>query len=185
MKRRIAVVGDTLSSGGTITAYAGPPFTFEGHQIALIGGQAFCTTCKRSGFIAKSGGTYRISVMGEAALDGDVVMCGCPVPPRIVAALSGDAWCDDMIEQHGAVPPNPTKGTGAAGFESANDRVSNVFDDQFVIRDKHTKQPLSNVRYSIKDQSGNVLVSGISDEQGRTVHVRTANANTLKLDVKD
>jgi len=43
MNRRIAVVGDSLSSGGKIQPYSGPPFLVHGHQAALIGGSAFCT----------------------------------------------------------------------------------------------------------------------------------------------
>ncbi|WP_254603217.1 hypothetical protein [Burkholderia lata] len=36
MNRRIAVVGDSLSSGGTIQPYSGPPFLVHGHQAELI-----------------------------------------------------------------------------------------------------------------------------------------------------
>ncbi|MBN3832356.1 hypothetical protein [Burkholderia sp. Ac-20344] len=60
-----------------------------------------------------------------------------------------------------------------------------IHDDQFVIRDKRTKQPLSNVQYWIKDRSGNVLASGVSDAQGCTLRVSTKAAQTLKLVIGD
>ncbi|WP_414706656.1 PAAR domain-containing protein [Ralstonia sp. UBA689] len=77
--RRIAVVGDSLERGGEIMPYAGPVFTMgdAGHQVALIGGQAYCRACKSTGVIAKAGGPRRIDFMGETAADGDIVLCGC------------------------------------------------------------------------------------------------------------
>ncbi|MBR8235028.1 PAAR domain-containing protein [Burkholderia sp. AU42008] len=104
MMRRIAVVGDTLETGGHIFAYAGPPFTFgdAGHQVALIGGLAFCE---------EMGGPKRIEFMGETAADGDIVQCRCSSPPRIVALLSGNSWCDDQAEAAGIV----TSGLNRAG----------------------------------------------------------------------
>ncbi|UEP30403.1 MULTISPECIES: PAAR domain-containing protein [unclassified Burkholderia] len=100
MMRRIAVVGDELETGGHILAYAGPTFTFgdAGHQVALIGGLAFCAACESTGQIAKTGGPKRIEFMGETAADGDIVRCRCSTPPRIVAVLSGNSWCDDLAE---------------------------------------------------------------------------------------
>ncbi|RQR27903.1 PAAR domain-containing protein [Burkholderia sp. Bp9143] len=109
MKRRIAVVGDGLSSGGTVTAYDGPPFVVHGHQAALIEGSAFCTACQSVGTIAKAGGPYRIKFRGEVALDNDVVICGCATPPRIVALLAGEAWCNDGIKGLGEVVSSRTR----------------------------------------------------------------------------
>ncbi|CAN0624341.1 protein of unknown function [Burkholderia multivorans] len=99
MNGRIAVVGDSLSSGGTMNPYGGPLFLVHGHQAALIGGSAFCTACQSIGTIAKAGGPYRIKFQGEVALDDDIVLCGCSAPPRIVALLAGEAWCDDGLRR--------------------------------------------------------------------------------------
>ena len=55
----------------------------NGHLIALVGGRAFCAGCGSIGFIAKAGGLYRPGFCGaEQVLEGDVVVCGCPVPHR-------------------------------------------------------------------------------------------------------
>lgn len=95
MRRRIAVVGDELSSGGRILDYAQESlFIFLGHKTALLGKQAYCDVCKSTGTIAKDGEAYRISYAGtENALDGDIVLCECPAPPRIVATHAGESWC--------------------------------------------------------------------------------------------
>lgn len=108
MMRRIAVVGDKLETGGEVLPYSGQVFSIgnAGHRVALIGGTAWCEACKSTGVIAKAGGPRRIDFMGETAADRDVVLCKCPTPPRIVATLSGDSWCDDMAETIGVAIPN-------------------------------------------------------------------------------
>ncbi|MDY7803817.1 PAAR domain-containing protein [Burkholderia stagnalis] len=103
MNRRIAVVGDSLSSGGTISPYSGPPFLVRRHQAALIGGSAFCIACQSTGIIAKAGGPYRLKFQGEIALDRDIVLCGCATPPHIIALHAGEAWCDDGLKGLGEV----------------------------------------------------------------------------------
>lgn len=98
MRRRIAVVGDALTSGGQILDYAQKTgFRFHGHKAALIGNEAFCTKCKSAGRIAKAGGPYRIHyhTVREVALDHDIVLCKCPTPPRIIATLAQESWCED------------------------------------------------------------------------------------------
>lgn len=105
MMRRIACVGDALKDGGKIPPYVGRTCTFgnAGHQAALIGGQAYCEACKRTGIIAKAGGPRRMNFMGEVALDGDIVLCKCPTPQRIVATLAGNDRYDDGAESAAAV----------------------------------------------------------------------------------
>lgn len=106
MRRRIAVVNDSLSSGGQVLDYAqNGGFTFDSRKVALIGGRAHCEACKSDGVIAKAGGPARLGFggMGEVALDQDIVRCQCAVPPTISASLAGESWCDDEIERLGPV----------------------------------------------------------------------------------
>ncbi|ASD83271.1 PAAR domain-containing protein [Burkholderia gladioli] len=118
MRRKIAVAGDALSSGGTISTYKASRCTFDGHQVALIGGEAFCTACRCTGIIAKAGGPYRLFFMGETTLDGDVVRCQCPVPPRIVASLGGDSWCDDQSGSNRMQASPVSTASGTASVEN-------------------------------------------------------------------
>ncbi|ABI86619.1 PAAR domain-containing protein [Burkholderia ambifaria] len=124
MNRRIAVVGDSLSSGGTIQPYSGPPFLVHGHQAALIGGSAYCTTCKSIGIIAKAGGPYRLKFQGEVALDQDIVLCGCSMPPRIMASLAGEALCSDGLKGLGEVVSSRTTTGGVTSIKKG------AFDEQ-------------------------------------------------------
>lgn len=125
MMRRIAVVGDQLGPyGGQVVGYAGRPAFFHGHQPALIGGKAYCERCKSAGTIAKSGGPRRMQFMGEIALEGDIVVCQCPTPQRIVAVLAGESWYEDMAET--------TEGgtSGQALADGVGSAVAGDFDEQ-------------------------------------------------------
>ena len=85
-------------------------------RLLLIGGPAFCEACGSTGQIAKAGGPKRIAFMGETAADGDIVLCRCATPPRIIAVLSGNSWCDDEAETEGVVSSgsNPQRNTAAS-----------------------------------------------------------------------
>lgn len=139
MKRRIAVVGDALERGGHILPYGGRSSGFGDarHQVALIGGEAYCEACKSIGVIAKAGGPRRIRFMGETALDKDIVLCKCATPPVIMAQLAGNAWGDDMVESMGVVPSQTALSAQQdAGTDSGTDALSymnGAFDEQLRL----------------------------------------------------
>ncbi|MDM0075081.1 PAAR domain-containing protein [Variovorax sp. J2P1-59] len=176
MMRRFAAVGDTLRDGGRILPYASRPFTFGDarHQVALIGGQAYCEACNSIGTIAKTGGPRRLKFMGEAALDGDVVLCHCPSPPPIVAKLAGEAWYEDM-----------------GGGNDAVDRISpaqNIlpassprFDQQIQILNEGTGLPLARIRYRLTGADG--TFEGRTDDQGMTERVSCDYDATITLEI--
>jgi hypothetical protein len=70
MRRRIAVVGDTLTGGGQILDYEQiTGFRFHGNKAALIGHKAYCETCKSTGTLAKAAsGTAELSPAFGSAL---------------------------------------------------------------------------------------------------------------------
>ncbi|WP_250532631.1 PAAR domain-containing protein [Caballeronia sp. AZ10_KS36] len=117
MMRRIAVVGDMLSNGGEIRRQVEMPFTMgsEGHQAALINGSAYCPACKTTGYIAKAGGPRRMTLgKSQIALDEDLVICGCPEHPHIVAKRAGEAWYDDLADIVGSIGSANVAGTDSA-----------------------------------------------------------------------
>lgn len=181
MLRRIACVGDKLERGGEILAYSGPVFTFgdAGHQVALIGKTAFCSACKSTGTIAKAGGPTRLNFMGETAADGDIVLCRCETPPKIIAALSGESWCDDDVETKGACDAAVVGAMGAATFASqSSDTASSAlktFDDRYVLRDQQDK-PISGAAYAMERANGE-FEYGVTDEQGHTHLLSSTAAN--------
>ncbi len=161
MNRRIAVVGDSLSSGGRINSYSGPPFLIHGHQAALIGGSAFCTACQSVGIIAKAGGPYRLKFQGEVALDRDIVLCGCPTPPSIVALLSGEAWCEDRLKGLGEVISSRTATGGVASIKKG------AFDEQVEVKTSggSTSDSPGGYPYFIETTDGRIH-SGVLDDTG-------------------
>lgn len=114
------------------------------------------------------------------ALEGDAILCPCG-RNRLVAG-SGSTIFYDGDGGHNAAHPFAARSAAAPARHAPG---PGVHDDQFVIRDVRTKQPLSDVRYWIKDRSGDVLASGVSDRHGCTVRVRTEGAQALKLVIED
>ncbi|KVC44323.1 PAAR domain-containing protein [Burkholderia diffusa] len=165
MKRRIAVVGDNLSTGGTVSPCDAPPFLVHGHQAALIGGSAFCTACQSVGIIAKAGGPYRIRFRGEVALDGDVVLCGCAIPPHIVALRAGEAWCNDRIKSLGEVVSSRTITGGIASV------TKGAFDE----RVRATEEVTEGLPYYIETSDGRMHF-GRLDASGRLPRIHTGDA---------
>ncbi|WP_176047820.1 PAAR domain-containing protein [Burkholderia sp. BCC1644] len=167
MMRRIAVVGDALETGGSILAYAGPAFKFgrSGHQVALIGGLAYCETCQSTGPIAKTGGPRRLTFMGETAADGDVVLCSCPTPPRIKATLAGESWCDDMVETAGVVASAKNREGGVVSI------IAGTYDESVHAVGSGAS---AGYPYVIETSDGRIH-SGQLDDSGYLPRIHTAN----------
>ncbi|MEJ8810246.1 M35 family metallo-endopeptidase [Variovorax ureilyticus] len=106
MERKYVVVGDPPANGGRILPYVGREFTIHGHQVALIGGRAYCQACRTIGVIAKAGGARRLQFISEAALEGDVVVCECPFPQPLIATLQHTSTFDDMAGGSAAFDAN-------------------------------------------------------------------------------
>ncbi|SDC23299.1 PAAR domain-containing protein [Paraburkholderia lycopersici] len=173
MMRRIAVVGDTLERGGEVLPYRGPVLTWgdAGHQSARIGGQAFCAQCKSTGVIAKAGGPSRLNFeMGEVALDGDIVLCKCPAPPRIVAKLSGESWCEDDTQGLGTVASSRTVG-GVASV------LVGPFDEQVKATGRGASDSYP---YYIETADGRIE-SGRLGASGVLPRIHTDNADTYTI----
>lgn len=183
MKRRIAVVGDKLEHGGHILPYSGRVFTIgdAGHRVALIGGTAWCAVCKSTGVIAKAGGPRRMNFIGETAADRDIVLCKCPVPQKIFAALAGNSWCDDMAETLGVVTPIPEySGRAMASAEESTKAASTRYDDRFVLRDA-SGQPLLQTAYAIRRKTG-IVEYGETDASGHT-HLLASVVSAENIDI--
>ncbi|WP_441636347.1 PAAR domain-containing protein [Cupriavidus sp. 2MCAB6] len=177
MMRRIACVGDALERGGTILPYASRRCSFgdAGHQAALIGGLAYCEACKSTGTIAKAGGPRRMQFMGEIALDGDVVMCKCPRPQRIVAELAGEKWFEDMGARDGA---SEMRGSGIAGVAATGAQVPENFDELVIA--VSPSGPIADYPYFVETSDGRGLF-GHTDEQGRLPRIATMATGSLTV----
>ncbi|WP_423367678.1 PAAR domain-containing protein [Burkholderia sp. LMG 32019] len=178
MSRRAIRNGDATTTGGIVIAGASSIFVNNKH-IALDGDKATCGNCEGMFPIAGSA----VSVVGNGravAVEGDAVLCPCG---QNLLVAGND--CTFFIGGDGG-RGTANAFTGYSGFAPTRYApISDIYNDQFVIRDVRTKQPLSNVRYWIKDRFGSVLASGVSDRHGCTVRVRTERAQTLKLVIED
>jgi hypothetical protein len=85
-------------------------------------------------------GPRRIEFMGETAADRDIVLCKCPIPPRIVATLSDESWCGDMDETIDRVVSSRTTDGG----------VSSVV----ILRRRSPCKTTKNLSYAEQENSG-------------------------------
>jgi len=169
MMRRIAVVGDSLEHGGQVLPYAGPVVTFGD-----AGRQAYCEACKSKGVIAKTGGPRRLDFLSETAADGDIVLCKCPTPPRIVATLAGESWCDDVAETLGVISPVTAAGDGLAATGAATaSEAKDTFDEQVRATERGASEGYP---YFIETSDGQTF-SGRLDESGHLPRVYTYSAD--------
>ncbi|WP_429316665.1 PAAR domain-containing protein [Paraburkholderia sp. GAS448] len=168
--RLILGVGDQPETGGHIVPLLlSVTRTILGIHVAYIGGQAYCEACKCMGQIAKAGGPRRSYVCGhEIALDGDILQCKCPNPPRMIATTQKRSWVDDSATTRTAV--------GAPGIAAQT-----THDEQFSLTDDDG-QPMRGVRYRVRTGS-NVVASGVTDTNGRTGRITTDGSQRLRLEV--
>lgn len=171
MRRRIAVVGDELTGGGQVLDYVQTfGFTFYGHKAALIGGEAYCTACRSTGSIIKTGGPYRMRYdTHEVALDRDIVLCKCPTPPSIIATLADESWCDDRQEEYEAASTSLEPSRVATGR----------YDEQFTLRDGNGHST-PGTYYTIELSNGD-LIHGTTDSAGRTTRLTTEGAQIIRI----
>lgn len=179
--RRIAVVGDKLDNDGEICQYNGMRFTMgnEARQVTLINGAAYCPACETTGYIAKEGGPRRMTLgISEIALNGDVVVCDCAEPPRILAKLAGEAWYDDLTESLGTSTSRKTE------VASALSKETRTFDEQVVLRSRSTGKRLAGVRYRARSTSGHIF-EGTTDSAGLTQRIKTSGSESLRFEIAE
>ncbi|WP_213778065.1 PAAR domain-containing protein [Caballeronia sp. dw_276] len=164
MMRLLLCIGDEPETRGFIDPASGGSFSIRGHRVALIGASVHCNACNKTGPIVKAGGSRRSWYRGvEVAHDGDIVLCKCAKPPRMISTMQNTSTNDDMIESRGKVDDY------RAGPAYLGDGAGH-FDQAFTLKDRYTGQPLAGVRYRVQSASG-VIHSGITDRTN-SAHTR-------------
>jgi len=144
-KRNLVLVGDPLSTGGAVLPHNHNLDTRKGVSFAYINGKVHCDACNSTGIIAKAGGPRRLDFRGqEAALEGDIVLCKCTVPPTLVAKAvttsKPGVWADDLDETLGVLPPvNKAEALRCAGIDPAS--YGFEANQRFRITDEATGHP--------------------------------------------
>jgi type VI secretion system secreted protein VgrG len=72
------------------------------------------------------------------------------------------------------------EGPGSASSSLELPKAQDLYDEQFIVRDKTTGEPLPFHPYRIERPDGQVF-SGLTDEFGRTLRVGSAGSQSLKL----
>jgi type VI secretion system secreted protein VgrG len=73
---------------------------------------------------------------------------------------------------------NFTGGAGASDSIKLK-KASDLFDEQFVMKDQVSQQPVAGAPYRIENAKGQVVASGVTDAQGRTARVTTTSTEKL------
>ena len=173
MMRLVLCVGDQPETGGYIEPMTvGVPSSIRGHAVSFIGGAAFCNACSSVGVIAKAGGPSRRKHVGtEIALEGDILLCKCPTPPRMVAAMQNTSRHDDMAESMGTVTSNRTSNDGVSSV------AMSAYDEQIEAKQGRL---FEGYPYFIETEDGRV-VSGRLDSGCLLPRVYTEASGKYKV----
>jgi uncharacterized Zn-binding protein involved in type VI secretion len=170
MRRYNLKEGDKATSGATVLEGIDSD-THHGVPLAFIGATLHCPACKSLGVLVGAGPRWPDTSMGkELALDGDMCVCKCDPPPRMIASQS-DMYQD--LESHDLE---------SMGFTPSGMPLLYHHDEQITLRDRRTRRILPNVDYRVKDGSS-VIASGKTDAKGRTERVRTDNKQNVVVEI--
>ena len=157
---RTTADGVVLDGSSSNTAY-GIGLSYEGDRVQ-------CPACKSTGQIVCDGPRWSCKSDGrERALSDDLCLCRCSPPPRLIASQTS-------LSLH-------MEGSSAATTASSFG-AKLPHDEQFLLRDHSTGEPLANVQYEVRTASGNII-RGTTDSSGRTQRIATDSAEQLMLHI--
>ena len=160
-----AVEGDPLDSGeggyiygtkktiGTIEDKNGKP-----RNMVFIGDEGYCAKCGSTGSI-----TYGAGVSGRRrmvdlvnggrlqAVGGDIVLCNCSEPPRIIA-VHGQRW---MIQDDGGA--RAATGAQTASASNASSASCDELEHYFEIVDAATEAPIEDMTYKLLSDGASIV----------------------------
>ncbi|MEX3933208.1 PAAR domain-containing protein [Paraburkholderia phymatum] len=170
MRRYYVRSGDSTTAGGEVIE-GEMSCTQHGIPMAYAGAKVWCPACKSTGEICNVP-LYRPDTMmsKQTALDGDECLCKCRPYPKLIASQD----CDWVEFSGGEL--------AAVGLDVIGKPLQ--FDEQFVVRDRGTGQPLQGIRYRIRTASEKVF-GGVTDASGRTGRVTTGLAEQLALELEE
>ncbi|KVT95535.1 hypothetical protein WK59_28775 [Burkholderia ubonensis] len=156
----------------TVTCSNPPPMV----HIATLDMKTYCTACKQEGYIAPRGPRWPgTGPNGKGwALSGDINVCGCNPPPIFHAernmhmVFTGEEAAT-LTGQSRSAPRSSVVSHG-------------THDEQYVLSDVDTGEPLARVRYRIRTASGQVF-DGVTDAAGYTQRITTTDAESLHLEI--
>ena len=159
MRRYTMTLGSPTTAGGKVIT-ASSAISINGAKVALEGDSVSCPVCKSEGKIRCDGPRLR-EFFGEkkVALDGDLCMCGCPTPPRLIATqtlrsqiLDGEEAEQWARELEAAKAVHAMPGGSAHRGHAA-----------FV--DERSNRPVESASYTLASKQG--AMTDVNDTKGR------------------
>ncbi len=172
MKRRTITLGASTTAGGKVIS-ASSHGSINGITIAVEGDAIVCPACKSQGKIKCIGPRIPETWNGkQVALENDLCICGCPIPPKLMPNQSlkyqviGDSESSSSTQSR-------------AGDTAAE--MSTSFDDKYILIDESTSKPLPNTEYALRRSTGKIEF-GITDASGHT-HLLSASIESESIDI--
>jgi uncharacterized Zn-binding protein involved in type VI secretion len=171
--------GDTTTAQGRIEARPQAVRVTYGDdkQATVEGDPVWCPACKTYGvtqcvqpYLPMTDPTGR-----QLNLDGDLCVCGCRIPPRLVALKQDQKMT--LPSTYIAKMPGSDGWLAHAGLV---DEVFAAFDQHFVVTDKTTGKPASGFAYGIKTPDGEYHDE--LNEEGATTKARADEPQSVTLE---
>lgn len=178
LKRAFIRDGDTTTARGTVQARAQQWPVTQGNDAkhaCFEGDPVSCPACRSVGS-TKCVPPFRRSTGPDgrqANLDGDLCVCKCPVPPRLVARHHDSTMgfsADEVLNM-----PAASAWMAYAGHAWPSSR----YDEFFVVHDAQTGRPVHGFSYGIATRSGEHHDEVSND--GATVKAHAQEAASLTL----
>jgi len=161
--------GDKTNVGGTVIQGSGVTASYD-QGMAYEGDGVQCPHCKSTGQIVCDGPRWPMTGVDgrQAALNNDICLCKCNPAPRLVSSQI-------VLSMDTVGSPGPAT-SGGATPDSGSPHLPK--DEQFLVRDPTSGQPLANAPYQIRTGGGD-LINGTTDMNGRTERVQTDDRQSL------
>ena len=160
--------GDKTTAGGTVIGSA-TRHKLKSVPRAVEGDRVVCPACNSVGVIKC---ITPISIMTldtrQQAAEGDLCMCGCNPPPRLVAGLAREFGSLDFYPEDIAASPLAMQWYVSVGHDLAV--LGHQSNQRFLVVDKETGEALSNMPYQLECDGQTIEGTTGADGMTESVH---------------
>ena len=182
MRRYFVLQGDPTTSGGVVLDGLSN-HTFDGRGISYEGASITCPACKAMGVLhcVAPRRPHRLANGKQVALEGDLCLCRCPIPPKVMSTQTAASMgftgqeLDGMAGVLGLATADEIAAIHAQFHDVNNDATQDdegLYRERVVFIDPLSGKP-QQVDYSLIHSKA-ISAHGSSDQQGSSsVHERT------------
>ena len=171
--------GDRTTAGGTVIGSCAH-IPVDGRKLALEGDQVKCPACNSMGVIECVPPIRRSTAQDgrQFSVDGDLCMCACSVPPKLLASQKNRYMGFSAAE----IAANPA---ALSWFSFAGHRPEAIGLDhsiQFHVLEKRTNKAMDSVPYKVTLADGSVHL-GVTDANGMSATIYTSSSEPAKMEI--